>query len=168
MTSTAQKLAATKGRNFRTFLLMQQFAADEIGARIAQARKERGLTQEQLAGMASFSQRSLQDYERGVTIPYRHMRELAKLLRRPEEWFLYGDPEPAERTDPPAIRAPVVEVAELLTLLDRATPEEIAARQPKVAELANVMRLAALLAGELADELADRASLDTDRRALDT
>jgi hypothetical protein len=33
----------------------------------------------------------LQDYERGVTIRYRQMRELARLLGRPVTWFLYGD-----------------------------------------------------------------------------
>lgn len=72
---------------------MQQFAAKEIGVRIKQARKERGLTQETLAEMASFSKRSLQDYESGETIPYRHMAELARLLRKSVEWFLYGDDE---------------------------------------------------------------------------
>jgi repressor LexA len=70
---------------------MQQFEAQEIGARIKQARLERGLTQEQLAEMASFSKRSLQDYEAGSTIPYSHFRELGRLLNKPPEWFLYGD-----------------------------------------------------------------------------
>jgi len=88
---TPQETAATNLRSFRTFLLMAQFEAREIGARIAQARKERGLTQEQLAEMAPFSKRSLQDYENGTTIPYRHLRDLGRLLQRPEEWFLYGD-----------------------------------------------------------------------------
>jgi transcriptional regulator with XRE-family HTH domain len=73
---------------------MQQFAAREIGARIALARKERGLSQEELADMvAGFSKRSLQDYEAGVTIPYKHLNELGRLLKKPEEWFLYGDDE---------------------------------------------------------------------------
>lgn len=90
-----QKVAATDSRILRTFLLMRQFEAQEIGARIAQARKELGLTQEQLAEMASFSRRSLQDYESGLTIPYRHFRELSRLLRRTPEWFLYGDDEGA-------------------------------------------------------------------------
>lgn len=71
---------------------MERFAAREIGARIAQAREERGLTQEQLADMAiGFGKRSLQDYEAGVTIPYKHLEELGRLLRRPTDWFLYGD-----------------------------------------------------------------------------
>ena len=88
---TTQDLAATSSREFRTFLLMAQFEAREIGARIQQARKERGLSQEELAEMASFSKRSLQDYETGETIPYRHFRELGRLLDKQPEWFLYGD-----------------------------------------------------------------------------
>jgi transcriptional regulator with XRE-family HTH domain len=68
-----------------------EFTAREIGARIAEARRERGLTQEQLATMASFSKRSLQDYETGVSVPYRHLRELNSLLGRPVDWFLHGD-----------------------------------------------------------------------------
>lgn len=86
-----REAAATNARNFRTFLLMEQFAAKEIGDRIRLARRERGLTQEELAGMSSFSKRSLQDYEAGITTPYRHLREISRLLRRPEEWFLYGE-----------------------------------------------------------------------------
>jgi transcriptional regulator with XRE-family HTH domain len=69
---------------------MQQFEAQEIGERIKQARLEQGLTQEELAVLASFSKRSLQDYEAGLTIPYRHLSELSRLLNRPKEWFLYG------------------------------------------------------------------------------
>lgn len=91
---TSQKPAATFDRNFRTFLLLQQFQAKEIGARIATARREAGLTQEELASMASFSKRSLQDYEAGFTVPYRHFNEIGKLLNRPVEWFLHGTPDP--------------------------------------------------------------------------
>lgn len=44
-----------------------------------------------MAELASFSKRSLQDYEAGVTIPWRHMREISAILKRPVEWFLHGD-----------------------------------------------------------------------------
>ena len=99
--TSPQEVAATNSRNFRTFLLMQQFAAREIGARIAQARKERGLSQEELADLvAGFSKRSLQDYEAGVTIPYKHLNELGRLLKKPEEWFLYGDDEQEDAGGP--------------------------------------------------------------------
>lgn len=73
-----------------------QFEAKEIGQRIALARNESGLTQEDLAEMASFSKRSLQDYETGVTIPYKHMKEISRLLKRPVEWFLHGEPDSAK------------------------------------------------------------------------
>lgn len=87
----AQESAATAARNFSTFLVVQQFAAKEIGARIQIARKERGMTQDDLAALAPFSKRSLQDYEAGETIPYKHLSDLSRLLGRPTEWFLYGD-----------------------------------------------------------------------------
>lgn len=91
-TLSTQKLAATKDRSFRSFLLMAQIEAREIGERIAQARLEAGgMTQEELAAMATFSKRSLQDYEGGVTIPYKHLKELGRLLARSPEWFLYGE-----------------------------------------------------------------------------
>lgn len=87
------KTAATTSRDFRTFLLVSQFEAKAIGGRIARARDLAGLTQEEVAEMASFSKRSLQDYEAGVTIPYKHMREISSLLAKPVEWFLHGEPE---------------------------------------------------------------------------
>lgn len=99
----AKKPAATNDRTFRTFLLMVQLEAEAIGERIAQARLEAGMTQEELAELATFSKRSLQDYETGVTIPYRHMREISALLGRPVEWFLHGAKE--SREEPPLTEA---------------------------------------------------------------
>jgi transcriptional regulator with XRE-family HTH domain len=91
--NVTQELAATNRRNFRTFLLVAQLEGKAIGARIAQARDEAGMTQEQVADVATFSRRSLQDYEAGVTIPYKHMREIAAILGKPVEWLLHGDVE---------------------------------------------------------------------------
>ena len=51
--------AATRTRNFSRFLLMAQLQAKEIGARIALARNEAGLTQEEVTDLATFSKRSL-------------------------------------------------------------------------------------------------------------
>lgn len=101
-TGTAQKPAATNGRTFHTFLLMAQLEAREIGQRIRQKRKETGMTQEDLAMMASFSKRSLQDYESGATIPYRHLAEIGKLLNTDPSWFLYGPQEEKSASDQPS------------------------------------------------------------------
>jgi transcriptional regulator with XRE-family HTH domain len=89
---------------------MAQFEAREVGARIAQARNERGLTQEQLAEIASFSKRSLQDYEGGITIPYRQLRELGQLLNKPTEWFLYGDADQVTAEELAELRTDLAEV----------------------------------------------------------
>jgi len=85
------KIAATNTRSFSRFLLMSQLQAKEIGARIALARNEHGMTQEELTELASFSKRALQNWEAGASVPYRHMQEISGLLNRPTEWFLHGE-----------------------------------------------------------------------------
>lgn len=95
-TISRQKPATTNDRNYLRFLLVSQLEAKAIGARIALARNEQGMTQEEMCEMTTFSKRSLSDYENGVTIPYRHLREISALLARPVEFFLHGEPEGAE------------------------------------------------------------------------
>lgn len=65
--------------------------AREVGARIVSARKEKLLTQVELAEIVGVSQRSMQAYEVGETVPYRKIREIARVLERPVEYFLYGE-----------------------------------------------------------------------------
>lgn len=117
-----QKASATKLREFRTFLLVQQFAQKEIGARIAQARKEQGagMTQEQLAELLNVSSRSVQDYEAGLTIPWKHFQRLEEIFKTPMSWFLHGE-EPASKENELAalreelgvVRAMLEEILEL-------------------------------------------------------
>lgn len=136
--SETQKSVTTSGREFRRFLLMAQLEAKEIGTRIAQARREAGLTQEQLAEMAPFSYRSLQDYEQGVTIPYRQMRELSKLLGRPVEWFLHGDDE-----DEHSIIELLGELDGKLEALDRKLDHDRQAFEQRLLSLERLLRKAA-------------------------
>lgn len=117
------KTAATNGRTFRTFLLVAQLESEKIGARIRQARDEAGMTQEQLADVArGFSKRSLQDYETGVTIPYKHMQEIAAITGKEPEWILHGDPEPPATAD----EATVEKLALRLEALEATVAESIA------------------------------------------
>lgn len=89
--------AATTHRDLPTFLLVEQFDANAIGQRIKCARVEAGMTQEDLADLAEgFGRRSLQAYETGGTIPFKHLREIGQLLNRETAWFLYGDPSPPQ------------------------------------------------------------------------
>lgn len=91
------------------------------------------MTQEDLAAIASFSKRSLQDYEAGVTIPYPHLPELGRLLKRPSEWFLYGEetttlgPELLERLEA-AIGRLADEAHRLGDLADRLETQDDAAQ----------------------------------------
>jgi transcriptional regulator with XRE-family HTH domain len=120
----AREPAATNLRTFRTFLLVREFATEEIGERIARARKQAGgMTQEQLADLLDVSKRSLQDYEAGKTIPWKYFQLLEKILKRPLEWFLYGE----EGTATTALDAD-----DLAAALDRL--EAVEARQRELAE----------------------------------
>jgi transcriptional regulator with XRE-family HTH domain len=101
---TAKKTAATNARSFRTFLLMQQFDSQAIGARIAQARREaNGMTQETLGDLIGLSKRSVQDYEAGATIPWKHLREMARVLDKHVDWFLRGIEPDGDSPSPDAL-----------------------------------------------------------------
>lgn len=128
--SATQKAAATKGRNFRSFLLVSQFEAQSIGARLAQARREAGLTQEQVGDVATFSKRSLQDYEAGVTIPYKHLRELGSIYKREVAWFLHGDPDELSEDRLLGIEAQLVEALDRLQRVEELLRDDGAGEEP--------------------------------------
>ena len=128
-----RKLTATDARNLRTLLLLSVFAPEDIGARIAQARREAGLTQEELADLVGVSTRSFQGYESGAVVPYKHLGKISEIVRRPVPWFLHGD-EATETATPDAdtlrllvreeVEAALVQVESLLgQLLHREPPE---------------------------------------------
>lgn len=58
---------------------MESEAQRELGARIAEARRHAGLTQRELAAMLGVTVRTVQNYEAGVAIPYRHLRTIESL-----------------------------------------------------------------------------------------
>jgi transcriptional regulator with XRE-family HTH domain len=70
---------------------MRQNDEGSIGWRIARARKERGLTQEELATAIGVSPRSIQGYEAGKIVPYRRLSQLAEVTNRDLGWLLEGD-----------------------------------------------------------------------------
>jgi transcriptional regulator with XRE-family HTH domain len=63
----------------------------QIGARIAAARREAGLTQKELAQRLGVTTRSVQNYESGVVIPHKHLRQIEMLARKRLGWILTGD-----------------------------------------------------------------------------
>jgi transcriptional regulator with XRE-family HTH domain len=127
---TRKKLTATSTRNLRTLLLATVFEPQAIGERLAQARNEAGLTQEDAADLVGVSTRSLQGYEAGDVVPYRHMRTLAEVYKKQIEWLLHGDP---DVTGEDAVRQAVREELEpLVEALRRVEAQlEDAARSPE-------------------------------------
>jgi transcriptional regulator with XRE-family HTH domain len=79
---------------------MRQNDEGSIGWRIARARKERGLTQEELATAIGVSPRSIQGYEAGKIVPYRRLSQLAAATSRDLRWLLEGDAARKNGTDP--------------------------------------------------------------------
>ena len=70
----------------------QDIDAREVGQRIARARYEAGwMTQKTLAELLCVCKRSVQAYEAGRTIPYRHLHRLAEIFEKPSSWFLDGE-----------------------------------------------------------------------------
>jgi transcriptional regulator with XRE-family HTH domain len=122
---------------------MRQENAGGIGWRIARARKERGLTQEELAELIGVSPRSIQGYEAGKVVPYRRLAQLAEVTNRELVWILEGDVAATAIDDPEVLERLVTAVedvseqakrirlaAERLEHLLGGAPSTIPARQP--------------------------------------
>ena len=60
------------------------------GKRMAAARREAHLSQRALAGELGVSLRTIQNYEAGTFVPYRHLHTLGRVLGRNPSWLLYG------------------------------------------------------------------------------
>jgi transcriptional regulator with XRE-family HTH domain len=110
---------------------MRHEDAGAIGERIARARKESGLTQEELASRVGVTARSIQGYEAGKVVPYRHLSRLAEITDRELGWFLESD-------DPVAL-AQVA--ARLITVVEEVAEEarrirEVAERLERLLEAA--------------------------------
>jgi len=60
------------------------------GKRLASARNEIRVSQRALAAELGVSVRTIQNYEAGRFVPYRHLDKLSRLLRCTPGWLLYG------------------------------------------------------------------------------
>jgi transcriptional regulator with XRE-family HTH domain len=62
-----------------------------LGERIRRARRETGLTQRELAEQLGITTRSLQNYEAGTIVPWRHLGRIEVLTHRRAGWLLRDD-----------------------------------------------------------------------------
>lgn len=112
-----KKVSATEARNLRTLLLLSVFEPERIGARIATARREAGLTQEELGDLVGLSTRSVQGYEAGDVTPYKHLDKISEVVGRPVSWLLRGDEEIDEEASGPRLARIEKQLAEIRGLL---------------------------------------------------
>jgi len=112
----------------------------QIGARIAAARREAGLTQRELADRLGVTTRSIQNYEAGAVTPYRHLRRIETLARKRVGWILSGDPSGDSMADTIARLEATMErhYALLQEQLDRLRNETVHLRELR--ELSEVRR----------------------------
>jgi len=61
-----------------------------VGLRLAEARRLAGLTQNKLAERLGVTTRTIQNYEAGIAVPYRHLRTIELLARKRPGWILEG------------------------------------------------------------------------------
>lgn len=67
-----------------------------IGERLIAARKDQGMSQQEVADLIHVSSRSMQAYESDDVIPYRYLRELSEVLEKPMGWILHGEDAPED------------------------------------------------------------------------
>jgi transcriptional regulator with XRE-family HTH domain len=98
----------------------------DVGRRIAQARYQAGwMTQKTLAELLCVCKRSVQAYEAGRTIPYRHLHRLGQIFERPSSWFLYGDQPEEDRSSAVDSDGEIVKRLEAQTSILRALTVEM-------------------------------------------
>lgn len=77
---------------------MDAYLQQQICARIKQARKAAGLTQEDMANLLNVTTRAYQNYERN-RVPFRSLPKIASLTNASEAWLLHGDPESPDQRE---------------------------------------------------------------------
>jgi transcriptional regulator with XRE-family HTH domain len=83
--------------------------AQEIGARIKEAREARGLTEADFADILVVHRNTVGNYERGKGLPNRELSRIAEALNVDLRWLLHGD----------SYRDPLVKIGERLERIER-------------------------------------------------
>lgn len=65
---------------------------EDIGLRLRYARREKGLTQDELAKEAGTNQAVIQKIENGKSLRPRNIMDIAKVLNINPAWLQFGDP----------------------------------------------------------------------------
>lgn len=106
----------TNSRKVRTFLARMALEEEQIRERIRQARKEAGLTQEQLADLLHVHKRTVEEWER-TYVPWNHISGIASATGKDEAWLLHG----GSVADPSGVATLQRDVEELRARVDQQT-----------------------------------------------
>lgn len=110
MSSTRTTDSATKARILRKLSAMAEINRSGVCQRIATARREAGITQEDMADMLDLSTRGYQAYE-ADRVPFRRLDQIAEITGVTKAWLLHGEDVPPASVD---LLAEMREVKELL------------------------------------------------------
>lgn len=93
MSSTRTDRTSTKARILRTLSdQMAEIQREGVCARIAQARREAGVTQQDMADLLDITMRAYQTYE-SERIPWRRLNQIAEATGKSKAWLLHGKEE---------------------------------------------------------------------------
>lgn len=129
------KRVATKGRTLRTLRpAVTPEERKEICARIKEARKQAGFTQNSMAERLHVYQRTYQNYETD-RVPWQRLREIAQITGVRWEWIVQGDRASDVGAQLDELRGQMAEVSEKLDeLLNSRSAERVARAVTEAAE----------------------------------
>lgn len=119
--------------------LMAELDKAAISERLQRARRDAGLTQQEMADAMHLHKRSVEDYEsvKNATVPFDRLDEWARICGTSKEWLLHGrdlqEPVPETQGDLAALRAEVQDVQEQLGRIEDLV-RQLAALQGRSAE----------------------------------
>lgn len=103
---------------------------DTLGERLIAARKEQGMSQQEVADLIHVSSRSMQAYESDDVVPYRYLRELSEVLEKPMGWILHGDEAPEETGE---LKPILLDILKELQKISQQTDHGTTATKPRSA-----------------------------------
>lgn len=115
MSSTRTSTSATKDRILVKLLAqMAEIQRENVCGRIAEARREAGLTQQEMADALDVTLRGYQTYE-ASRVPWRRLDQIAEITGKSKQWLIHGTKPDEPQQEPAPVSAEIVEAMGALT-----------------------------------------------------
>ena len=96
---------------------------ERVGKKIAQARKEAGVTQRTLADHLGITETMLSSIERGLYSPYKYLDSIGELVHKDREWFL-GSEEVSSADVLPLLQEMMAKMDQILVFISEGKTEK--------------------------------------------